>query len=146
MKIQDLRIGDAVTVKGRDFPMKVVGLFGDKDVQLLPCVEDYEGDVWEEDVADLELVKPRFKLPEWKQIDEITEVAVVSTVFGRCRYEIVDNKDCFWVLWVQFIRKNGRKTHIDVVALCPTLEDAKAVADQDFNKKAEKFLDSIKNS
>lgn len=28
MKVQDLRIGDIVTVKGHDFPMKVVGLFG----------------------------------------------------------------------------------------------------------------------
>lgn len=63
MKIQDLRIGDTVTVKGHDFSMKIVGLFGDKDVQLWPCVEDYEGDVWEEDVADLVLVKPRYKPP-----------------------------------------------------------------------------------
>lgn len=141
MKIQDLRIGDTVTVKGHDFPMKVVGLFGDKDVQLWPCVEDYTGDVWEEDAADLELVKLRYKLPEWKQIDEITEAAVVSAVFGHCRYEITDNGDCFWV---QFIRRKGRKTHIDVAALCPTLEDAKAVAGRHFNKKIEEFLDSIK--
>ena len=59
MKIQDLRIGDIVTVKGHDFPMKVVGLFGDKDVQFYPCVDDYEGDIWEEDVAELEPVMPR---------------------------------------------------------------------------------------
>ena len=65
MKINDLRIGDIVTVKGHDFPMKVVGLFGDKDVQLWPCVEDYEGDVWEEDIEDLEFCEPRYKLPEW---------------------------------------------------------------------------------
>lgn len=37
---------------------------------------------------------------------------------------------------------NSRVTSVST--LCPTLEDAKAVAGRHFNKKIEEFLDSIK--
>lgn len=90
MKINDLRIGDTVTVKGHDFPMKVVGLFGDKDVQLCPCVEDYEGDVWEEDVADLELVKPR-KSTNDKSGMKVTEDGFVWKTISAKAAELLFN-------------------------------------------------------
>lgn len=139
MKIQDLRIGDAVTVKGHDFPMKVVGLFGDKDVQLLPCVEDYTGDVWEEDAADLELVGSRYKLPEWKQVRGIIK-STIDIAFCEISYEI-EKFDGRYSTY--FLNSNGYDTKVERVADSPTLEGAKAVAERHFNKKVERFLESI---
>ena len=141
MKIQDLRIGDTVTVKGHDLPMKVVGLFGDKDVQLWPCVEDYEGDVWEEDVADLVLVKPQYKLPEWEQVCGYTIKSTFGATFCEISYEI-EKFDGRYSTY--FLNGNGYDTRVERVADSITLEDAKAVAERHFNKKIEEFLDSIK--
>lgn len=141
MKINDLRIGDIVVVKGHDFPMKVVGLFGDKDVQLWPCVEDYEGDVWEEDVAELELVGSRYKLPEWKQVRGDIIKSTIDIAFCEISYEI-EKFDGRYSTY--FLNSNGYDTKVERVADSPTLEDAKAVAERHFNKKIEEFLDSIK--
>jgi hypothetical protein len=140
MKIQDLRIGDAVTVKGRDFPMKVVGLFGEKDVQLCPYVDDYEGDVWEEDVADLGLVKPQYKLPEWEQVCGCTIKSTFCTSICEIAYEI-EKFDGRYSTY--FLNSNGYDTKVERVADSIILEDAKAVAERHFNKKVERFLDSI---
>lgn len=141
MKIQDLRIGDTVTVKGHDFPMKVVGLFGDKDVQLWPCVEDYTGDVWEEDAADLEPVRPRYKLPEWEQVCGCTIKSTFCTSICEIAYEI-EKFDGRYSTY--FLNSNGYDTKVERVADSPTLKGAKAVAGRHFNKKIEEFLDSIK--
>ncbi|KGN88010.1 hypothetical protein [Porphyromonas gulae] len=140
MKINNLRIGDIVTVKGHDFPMKVVGLFGDKDVQLLPCVEDYTGDVWEEDAADLELVKPRFKLPEWVQVRGDLIKSTIDMAFCEISYEIEEFGGRYSTY---LLNSNGYDTKVERVASLLTLEDAKDVAERHFNKKVERFLESI---
>ena len=55
MKITRIRIGQIVCNKVNKFPMKVVGIFYDGTVYL--DFEGNEGDVWEENAKDLELVK-----------------------------------------------------------------------------------------
>ncbi len=59
MKIKDLRIGDRVQSKASKFPMVVVALFIDGTVHL--DFEGNEGDVWEENVEDLEFCEPRYE-------------------------------------------------------------------------------------
>ena len=54
MEVNELKIGDEVCNSRTKFPMKVVGLFEDGTVYL--DFEGNEGDVWEEQVSDLEFV------------------------------------------------------------------------------------------
>lgn len=62
MNIKDIRIGDLVQDKHTKFPMKVVGLFEDGLVYL--DFDGNEGDVWENDIEDLEpcLDCPKYEL------------------------------------------------------------------------------------
>lgn len=61
MKITDLRIGDNVCNKRTKFPMQVVGLFATSGESLGKGTvyldfHGNEGDVWEENIEDLEFV------------------------------------------------------------------------------------------
>jgi hypothetical protein len=64
MKITDLRIFDTVCNKTSKFPMQVVGIFADPiDNDPLkgtahPDFEGNEGDIWEEEIEDIEFCKP----------------------------------------------------------------------------------------
>lgn len=62
MKITEIKTGDKVQLKGGSYPMVVVGIFtllsdlaGGKGTVYLDF-EGNEGDVWEEDIEDLEPV------------------------------------------------------------------------------------------
>lgn len=66
MKITELRIGDKVQNKRTKFPMVVVGVLADTFPPINPNkgivqldFDDNEGDVWEEDIEDLEFCEPR---------------------------------------------------------------------------------------
>lgn len=52
MDIKELYIGNMVQNKSHKFPMRVVGLFASDTVYL--DFDGNEGDVWEEDIEDLE--------------------------------------------------------------------------------------------
>lgn len=61
MKITELNIGDVICDKNNKFAMTVVGFFADSQDRTKGVVyldfEGNEGDVWEEDVEDIELIK-----------------------------------------------------------------------------------------
>lgn len=64
MKITEIKIGDRVCDKQSKFPMTVTGIFTTLDSIQNPeegtvylDFEGNEGDIWEEEVQDLEFVK-----------------------------------------------------------------------------------------
>lgn len=59
MDIRELRIGDKVVDRASGFVFIVTGLFAPEDVQAVPDVEDYEGDVWEFSIHELE----KYRIP-----------------------------------------------------------------------------------
>lgn len=133
MRIQELRVGDIVKENGKEFPFVVTGLFGDKDVQAVPDVEDYEGDVWEFCVDDLEFVEPRYTLPEWSEVEGCRDFIVIkaeNSVF-RIEYKIssyglkfsLHTKACF-----------GHTSITSTPKTFSTIEEAKEYAQRDYNK------------
>lgn len=55
LKVEDIRIGMVLQDKVSKFPMRVVGIWHDGTIQL--DFDGNEGDIWEEDLKDLELTE-----------------------------------------------------------------------------------------
>lgn len=141
MKIKDLHIGDRVQEKGKNFPFIVTGLFWDKYVQAVPAVEDYEGDVWEFEVEELELCEPRYKLPEWKKDEDCD--AIVSSV--SCQYleieYVLETYD--GITKVYFHRNVGDTTNVKRVGDFSTLDEAKEAAEKHYNELVSEMIEQL---
>lgn len=150
MKITELRIGDRVQNKRTKFPMVVVGVLADTPLPINPNkgtvqldFDDNEGDVWEEDIEDLEFCEPRYKLPEWEE-DEHTKAYTIKDLGAiKIHYDIVQ-VDEFTVLYS--ISHNNRKQIYFIAKVgdsYPTLEEAKNAAEKHYNELVSKLIDEI---
>lgn len=150
MKITDIRIGDRVRDKVSKFPMVVVGTHSDFCLPITSSdkgtvyldFEGNEGDVWEEDIADIEFCEPRYKLPEWR-IDECgcTIVSNVSTKCFAIEYMIDDYGNGRYALF--FGINNADTTNITKIGYFHTIEEAKEAAEKHYNEMVSELIEKL---
>lgn len=140
MKITDLRIGDRVQNRYTKFQMTVVAIFEDETVHL--DFEGNEGDVWEENIEDLEFCEPRYKLPEWGK-EECCDTIISSIVFQylKIEYAIDEYDDCVFILF--FNRNVGDTTNCKRIGKYPTLEEAKEAAEKHYNELVSELINKF---
>lgn len=149
MKITDLRIGDKVRNKRTKFPMIVVGILADT---LFPTnlnkgtvqLDFYgnEGDVWEEDIEDIEFCEPRYKLPEWKKDEDSGSiVSSITTTFFTIEYVVDEySTDSFFLFFGWNV---GDTTNCKKIGVYSTLAEAQGVADKHYNELISKLIEEM---
>lgn len=148
MKITDLRIGDRVQNKTSKFPMTVVDIMSDFSLPINPNkgtvyldFEGNEGDVWEENVEDLEFCEPRYKLPEWKKDEDYDAiVSSVSCLYLEIEY-VLETYD--GTTKVYFHRNVGDTTNVKRIGDFSTLDEAKEAAEKHYNELASEIIEKL---
>lgn len=152
MKITELRIGDKVQTKRTQFPMVVVGVLADTLLPINPNkgtvqLDFYgnEGDVWEENIEDLEFCEPRYKLLEWKKDEDSDSiVSSITTTFFTIEYVVDEySADSFCLF---FSRNVGDTTNCKRIGVYSTLAEAQGVADKHYNELVSKLIEEITNA
>lgn len=155
MKITDLRIGDRVQNKRTKFPMIVVGILAGTSFPITPDkgtaqldFEGNEGDVWEENIEDLEFCEPRYKLSEWKKDEDSDSIiSSITTAFFTIEYVVDEySADSFCLF---FDRNVGDTINCKTIGTYPTLAEAQEAAEKHYNELASKLIEeltSIENS
>lgn len=139
MKITDLRIGDRVQNKSTKFPMAVVAIFEEGTTYL--DFEGNEGDVWEENVEDLEFCEPRYKLPEWKKDEDYDAiVSSVSCLYLEIEY-VLETYD--GTTKVYFHRNVGDTTNVKRIGDFSTLDEAKEAAEKHYNELVSELIEKL---
>lgn len=148
MKITDLRIGDRVQNKTSKFPMTVVDIISDFSLPINPNkgtvyldFEGNEGDVWEENVEDLEFCEPRYKLPEWKPLYKNSLGAYIDFSLFLIKYEVAECDDGFYTFF--FFNKNCEVPSCKRIGKYPTLEKAKAAAEKHYNELVSEIIEKL---
>lgn len=139
MKITDLRIGDRVQNRYTKFQMTVVAIFKEGTVYL--DFEGNEGDVWEENVEDLEFCEPRYKLPEWRQPYEDRVETSVNLGAMSIGYEIDEYKKDDFTLFL--LINNGECINCGRIGKYPTLEAAKEAAEKHYNELVSELINKF---
>lgn len=152
MKITELRIGDKVQNKITKFPMNVVGVLADTLFSTNPNkgtaqldFDGNEGDVWEENIEDLEFCEPRYKLPEWKK-DEGSDsiVSSITATFLTIEYVIYEYSADDFCLF--FGRNVGDTTNCKRIGTYFMLAEAKNAAEKHYNELVSKLIEEITNA
>lgn len=139
MKTTDLRIGDRVQNKTSKFPMTVVAIFEDETVHL--DFEGNEGDVWEENIEDLEFCEPRYKLPEWKKDEDYDAiVSSVSCLYLEIEY-VLETYD--GTTKVYFHRNVGDTINVKRIGDFSTLDEAKEAAEKHYNEVVSEIIEQL---
>lgn len=150
MKITDLRIGDRVQNKTSKFPMTVVDIISEFSLPINPNkgrvyldFEGNEGDVWEENVEDLEFCEPRYKLPEWRQPYEDRVETSINLGAMSIGYEIDEYKDDFALF---LLINNGECISCGRIGKYPTIAEAKMAAEKHYNELASEIIEKLTSS
>lgn len=149
MKITELKIGDRVQNKRTKFPMIVVGIFADTPLSETPDkgtvqldFDGNEGDVWEENIEDLEFCEPRYKLPEWKKDEDSDSiVSSITATFLTIEYAIDEyGADGFCLF---FDRNIGDTKICRIIGTYPTLAEAQEAAEKHYNELVSKLIEEM---
>lgn len=148
MKITDLRIGDKVRNKRTKFPMIVVGVLADAlsidpnkgTVQL--DFDGNEGDVWEENIEDMEFCEPRYKFPQWKKHEDSDNiVSSVTTSFFTIEYVVDEYRAGNFRLFFDWIV--GDIVDDKRIGIYPTLAEAQKVAEKHYSELVSKLIEEM---
>lgn len=149
MKITDFRIGDKVRKVGSSDAYRVIGLHIGGDVKV--AAVDENGNARHYHVSELEVITTEkmnnkiYNLPEWRQCEGCDSIeSLLKTPMGTLGYVIDKYSDSVYCLFS--INDNGDTVDSRPMGDYPTLDDAKAVAAEQYNRLMMRFVDSIESS